>query len=93
MGLKRYDLYLSRYSPRGHFLTDSRMADERWTAASISESEKGNSLGPAFKNEDVTSLSWQDLSVRVSDRGTGEDKFILDEASGHVHAGTFFPKN
>ena len=52
------------------------MTDIQTEASVSSEIEKGNSPTLAFLNDDVASLSWQDLSVKVSDRVTGLDKYI-----------------
>jgi hypothetical protein len=43
------------------------MTDVQTEASFSSETEKGNSPVLAFLNDDVASLSWQDLSVKVSD--------------------------
>jgi hypothetical protein len=46
------------------------MTDIQTEALVSSEIEKGNSPTLAFLNEGVSSLSWKDLSVKVSDRVT-----------------------
>lgn len=53
----------------------------------MSEIEKGGQSALAFRNDDVATLSWHSLSVKVADRATGKDKSILSEVSGHVRAG------
>ena len=63
------------------------MTDIKTEESVYSEIEKGNSPTLAFLNDDVASLSWQDLSVKVSDRVTGLDKYILQGSSGIVRAG------
>lgn len=63
------------------------MADVQAEALVSSSLEKGHSVALAFQNDDVTSLSWKDLSVKVSDKVIGHDKFILQGSSGIVHAG------
>ena len=55
------------------------MTDVQTEISVCSETEKGNSPTLAFLNDNVASLSWQDLSVKVSDRVTGGDKCILQE--------------
>jgi hypothetical protein len=66
------------------------MTDVQTETSVCSETEKGNSPTLAFLNDNVASLSWQDLSVKVSDRVTGGDKYILQESSGLVRAGKPF---
>jgi hypothetical protein len=63
------------------------MNDVQMEVLGYSEIEKGNSPTLAFLNEDVASLSWKDLSVKVSDRVTKLDKYILQGSSGIVRAG------
>ena len=64
------------------------MADLRSTESDASEIEKNNSSAHAFHNDNVNTLTWEDLSVKVVDRATGADKYILSALSGHVRAGT-----
>jgi hypothetical protein len=64
------------------------MADLRLQQSDASAIEKNNSSALAFHNNDVKTLSWEDLSVKVTDRATGADKYILSAVSGHVQAGT-----
>jgi hypothetical protein len=66
------------------------MNDVQMEVLGYSEIEKGNSPTLAFLNDDVASLSWQDLSVTVSDRVTGLDKYVLQGSSGIVRAGNKF---
>jgi hypothetical protein len=63
------------------------MNDVQMEVLGYSEIEKGNSPTLAFLNNDVASLSWKDLSVKVSDRVTKLDKYILQGSSGIVRAG------
>lgn len=63
------------------------MKDLLLTDLDASGAEKGQSLALAFRNDDVSTLAWEKLSVKVADRGTGKEKFILSEISGQVHAG------
>jgi hypothetical protein len=63
------------------------MNDVQMEVLGYSEIEKGNSPTLAFLNNDVVSLSWKDLSVKVSDRVTKLDKYILQGSSGIVRAG------
>lgn len=55
--------------------------------------ESNKPLALAFRNDDVTSLTWEDLSVKVIDRTTKADKYILSAVSGHVKAGTLAPSH
>jgi hypothetical protein len=64
------------------------MADLRSTELNDSEIEKSKPLANAFQNDDVKALTWENLSVKVVDRATGADKYILSAVSGHVRAGT-----
>jgi hypothetical protein len=50
--------------------------------------ESNKPLALAFRNDDVTSLTREDLLVKVIDRTTKADKYILSAVSGHVKAGT-----
>jgi ABC-type nitrate/sulfonate/bicarbonate transport system ATPase subunit len=59
------------------------MNDVQMEVLGYSEIEKGNSPTLAFLNDDVASLSWQDLSVTVSDRVTGLDKYVVQVISSH----------
>jgi hypothetical protein len=63
------------------------MADLRSTEPDASETEKNKPSALAFHNDDVKTLAWEDLSVKVIDRATGADKYILSAVSGHVQAG------
>jgi hypothetical protein len=63
------------------------MTDVQTEASVSSETEKGSSPVLAFLNDDVASLTWQDLSVKVSDRVTRQEKYILQASSGMVRAG------
>ena len=63
------------------------MADLRSMEPDASETEKNNPPAHAFHNGDVKTLAWEDLSVKVTDRATGADKYILSAVSGHVQAG------
>ena len=63
------------------------MTDIQTEALVSSEIEKGNSPTLAFLNEGISSLSWKDLSVKVSDRVTKLDKYILQDSFGIVRAG------
>jgi len=63
------------------------MNDVQMEVLGYSEIEKGNRPTLAFLNDDVASLSWQNLSVTVSDRATVLDKYILQGSSGIVRAG------
>jgi ABC-type multidrug transport system ATPase subunit len=56
----------------------------------MEDMEKHGSVRSAFTNEDVESLSWQDLTVTVKDRTTGLQRDILDNASGIVRPGELF---
>lgn len=64
-----------------------QMADLRSRESEASGIEKNKPSALAFHNEDVVSLAWEDLSVKVIDRATGADKYILSAVSGHVQAG------
>lgn len=64
-----------------------QMCDTLPTELDVLGMEKANTLALAFRNDDVATLSWQNLSVRVSDRATGKEKLILSDVSGHVKAG------
>lgn len=64
-----------------------QMTDLRSTEPDASAIEKNKTSANAFHNDDVKSLTWEDLSVRVTDRATGADKHILSAVSGHVRAG------
>lgn len=63
------------------------MTDLLLTDLHASGAEKGQSLALAFRNEDVSTLTWEKLSVKVADRATGKEKFILSEVCGQVYAG------
>lgn len=63
------------------------MTDLLSTDLGASGAEKGQSLALAFRNKDVSTLTWEKLSVKVADRVTGKEKFILSEVSGQVYAG------
>lgn len=69
-------------------MTYLQMNDIPLTGLEASKVEEGNPLTLAFRNDDVSQLSWQDLSVTVPDRVTGEDRILLSNISGHVQAGT-----
>lgn len=64
-----------------------QMTDLRSTEPDASAIEKNQPLAQAFHNNDVKSLTWEDLSVKVVDRATGADKYILSAVSGTVGAG------
>lgn len=68
-------------------MTYSQMADVPLTELDVPGIEKGNPPALAFRNDEVATLSWHDLSVKIADRATGEDKLILSRVSGHVQAG------
>lgn len=51
------------------------------------ELEKGDAAALAFQNDNVATLSWQDLSVTVLDRASKQEKHILQKASGIIRAG------
>lgn len=63
------------------------MADVHLLEPDASTIEKNKPLAHAFHNDDVKSLTWEGLSVKVVDRATGADKYILSAVSGHVRAG------
>jgi len=65
-----------------------QMADLHPTEPDASEIEKNTPSAHAFHNDDVKTLTWEELSVKVTDRATEADKYILSAASGHVQAGT-----
>lgn len=64
------------------------MADLHLQHSDASGIEKNKPSALAFHNADVVALTWEDLSVKVVDRATGADKYILSAVSGHVQAGT-----
>ena len=66
----------------------SQMTEVALSMLHASGIEKNKPPERAFYNEDVVTLTWDDLSVKVTDRATGLDKFILSSVSGHVKAGT-----
>lgn len=53
----------------------------------LEDLEKQTDVGSIFSNDDVESLAWQDLTVTVKDRSTGQDRNILDSSSGIVKPG------
>ncbi|KAF7187060.1 ABC transporter G family member 15 [Pseudocercospora fuligena] len=53
----------------------------------LEDLEKQADVGSIFTNDDVESLAWQDLTVTVKDRSTGQDRDILDSSSGIVKPG------
>jgi hypothetical protein len=63
------------------------MADLHSLELNASEVEKNTPPALAFHNGDVATLAWEELSVKVVDRATGADKYILSAVSGHVRAG------
>lgn len=65
-----------------------QMTDIRSMEPDASAIEKNKPLAQAFHNDDVKSLAWEELSVKITDRATGADKYILSAVSGHVRAGT-----
>ena len=64
-----------------------QMTDLRSRESDASGIEKNKPSALAFHNDDVVSLTWEQLSVKVIDRATGADKYILSAVSGHVQAG------
>lgn len=66
----------------------SQMTEIPLSMLQASGIEKNKPPARAFYNEDVLTLTWDDLSVKVTDRATGLDKSILSSVSGHVQAGT-----
>lgn len=64
------------------------MADNHLPEPEASEIEKNKPSAHAFHNDDVKTLTWAGLTVKVVDRATGADKLILSAVSGHVRAGT-----
>lgn len=77
-----------RIEPITNFHTPySQMADLRLQQSDASRIEKNEPPALAFHNDDVAALTWEDLSVKVTDRATGADKYILSAVSGHVQAG------
>jgi len=68
-------------------MTYSQMPDIPLTDFDVPRIEKGNPPALAFRNDDIASLSWHDLSVEIADRATGKNKFILSKVSGLVQAG------
>lgn len=71
-------------------ISNSQMADLRSPEPHASEIEKNIPAAFAFHNGDVKTLTWEDLSVKVVDRTTGADKYILSAVSGHVRAGMLY---
>jgi len=63
------------------------MADIHSLELDASTIEKNEPSALAFHNDNVVTLTWEDLSVKVTDRATGADKYILSAVSGHVRAG------
>ena len=63
------------------------MADIHLQQSDASGIEKNKPSALAFHNDDVAALAWEDLSVKVIDRATGADKYILSAVSGRVQAG------
>lgn len=53
------------------------------------ELEKGDAADLAFRNDNVATLSWSDLSVTVLDRASKQEKHILHNASGILRAGMY----
>lgn len=53
----------------------------------LEDLEKQADVRSIFTNDDVESLSWQDLTVTVKDRSTGENRNILHSSSGIVKPG------
>lgn len=68
-----------------------KMADLRSPESDASGVEKNKPSALAFHNDNVANLAWEDLSVKVIDRATGADKYILSAVSGHVQAGKSRP--
>lgn len=66
---------------------EMRASNSTTDEVQMEDIEKHASIRSAFSNEDVESLAWKDLTVTVKDRTTGQNRNILENASGIVRPG------
>lgn len=66
---------------------EMRASNSTTDEVQLEDIEKHASARDAFTNEDVESLAWKDLTVTVKDRTTGQNRNILENASGIVRPG------